>query len=147
MSDSKQKMLEIKYVEGNLFNSQDALAHCVSLDFKMGAGIALAFHKIFGQVEKLKSQVKSWPGLGILEHKSRSIFYLVTKEKFYQKPTYEAMEACLKLLQQQIVLRKISKLSIPFLGCGLDKLDWTRVEEMIKDVFKETDIEITVYYL
>lgn len=147
MSDSKQKMLEIKYVEGNLFQSQDALAHCVSLDFKMGAGIALAFRKIFGQVEELKSQVKSCPGLGTIKHSSRSIFYLVTKEKFYQKPTYATLEACLKLLQQQVLVKKISKLSIPFLGCGLDKLDWSRVEAMIKDVFKETDIEITVYYI
>jgi hypothetical protein len=33
---------------------------------------------------------------------------------------------------------------MPIIGCGLDRLQWDKVSEIIKDVFKDTDIEILV---
>lgn len=41
----------------------------------------------------------------------------------------------------------ITKLAMPGIGSGLDKLDWVKVEDMIKDVFGDMDIEIVVYVL
>jgi O-acetyl-ADP-ribose deacetylase (regulator of RNase III) len=41
----------------------------------------------------------------------------------------------------------ITKLAMPRIGAGLDKLDWEQVKEVIEDVFEDTDIEITVYVL
>ena len=33
------------------------------------------------------------------------------------------------------------------IGCGLDRLQWSKVSEMLEQVFKHTDISITVYSL
>jgi len=36
---------------------------------------------------------------------------------------------------------------MPRIGCGLDKLKWDRVVAMIREVFADVDMAITVYYL
>ena len=37
--------------------------------------------------------------------------------------------------------------AMPRIGCGLDKLSWDRVSDMIQGVFRDLDMTITVYYL
>lgn len=48
----------MKCVKGDLFSCPptDALAHCISEDCRMGAGIAVLFKKKFGGVEELLGQ-------------------------------------------------------------------------------------------
>ena len=41
----------------------------------------------------------------------------------------------------------VQELAMPRIGCGLDRLDWNVVKKMIKDIFKNDDIKITIYYL
>ena len=41
----------------------------------------------------------------------------------------------------------ITKLAMPLIGCGLDKLEWNRVKDVIEDVFDDTDVEILICYL
>ena len=41
----------------------------------------------------------------------------------------------------------VKELCMPRIGSGLDKLDWGRVTAMIASVFKDVDMNITVYYL
>ena len=36
------------------------------------------------------------------------------------------------------------KIAMPQIGCGLDRLKWKDVSDVIKDVFADTDIEILV---
>ncbi len=38
----------------------------------------------------------------------------------------------------------ITKLAIPKIGCGLDRLQWNVVEPIIKGVFSDLNIEIIV---
>ena len=42
---------------------------------------------------------------------------------------------------------KIKKLAMPIIGCGLDKLEWSKVKDLIIQVFKNMDIEILICYL
>lgn len=42
---------------------------------------------------------------------------------------------------------KITQLAIPRLGCGLDRLDWSRVKNILIDVFKTANVNITVFEL
>lgn len=51
----------VNYVTGNLFSCpvDEALAHCISEDCRMGAGIAVMFKKEFKGVEELKEQSES----------------------------------------------------------------------------------------
>lgn len=49
---------KLQYVKGDLFScpSTHSLAHCISMDCRMGAGIAVLFKKKFEGVEELLEQ-------------------------------------------------------------------------------------------
>lgn len=51
-------VFQIKCVKGDLFScpQTDSLAHCISEDCRMGAGIAVLFKKKFGGVQELLDQ-------------------------------------------------------------------------------------------
>ena len=40
----------------------------------------------------------------------------------------------------------IDRIAMPRIGCGLDRLKWPLVRALIKDVFRDEDIEILVCY-
>jgi len=136
---------EVKEIKGDLFTSPDSLAHCVSKDLKMGAGIAVIFKKKFGQVEELMSQNPQVGGLVLLKEEDRTIFYLVTKEKYWYKPTYKSLESSLVALNKELEKRNIFKLSIPRIGCGLDNLNWEKVKIIIGKTLPK--IIVNVYHL
>jgi len=140
-------VFSLKEVKGDLFDSQASLAHCVSADFKMGAGIAKAFRKNFRDVDVLLAQKQGVPGLGVLHLKGRFVYYLVTKEKYWHKPTYVSLEGSLKLLLAHVKKHEVKELAMPRIGCGLDKLDWDKVKKLLEEVFKDSGVSITVYYL
>ena len=57
------------------------------------------------------------------------------------------LEKSLEELKKLCYRLKIDKLSMPRIGCGLDRLNWSLVKEMIEEVFEDSGIDITVYYL
>ncbi|XP_063404826.1 ADP-ribose glycohydrolase OARD1-like isoform X1 [Mytilus trossulus] len=135
--------------KGDLFGcpETDALAHCVSEDLRMGKGIAVLFKKKFGGVGELMSQGKKTGKVAVKIKKNRFIFYLITKPKGPGKPSYASMGSCLKDLKKQCIENNIHNLSMPKIGCGLDRLDWDKVTDMIYEIFSDTNIHITAYYL
>jgi len=142
MSLPINNIIEIK---GNLFDSKNSLAHCVSKDLKMGAGIAVIFKKSFGHVDELMEQTPFVGGVVSLKTGERHIFYLITKERYWHKPTYEALESSLITLSKELKEKNIKSLSIPRIGCGLDGLNWKKVKTMIEKIL--VDVETKVYYL
>jgi len=81
------------------------LAHCISADFGMGAGIVIQFNKRFNMKKKLQQNYLGYldfyrnldtPGDCILEGR---VFNLITKERYYQKPTLESMENALIVMR------------------------------------------------
>lgn len=140
----------ITEIRGDLFSANTSLAHCVSKDFKMGAGIAYEFKKRFDNVEKLKlwSNNHNVGDVAVIQiDNNKFIFYLVTKNFYYQKPTYQTLELSLLCLKSKCIDLNIKKLSIPKIGCGLDKLNWKLVKKKIEDIFNDTNIDIDCYYL
>ena len=53
----------------------------------------------------------------------------------------------LRKLLYECEIRDIKKLAMPKIGCGLDGLNWERVSQMIREIFEDTDIQITIYYI
>ena len=136
----------MKIIKGDLFtNEKDSLAHCVSKDLHMGKGIAVQFKKRFGRVQELKSQKPTVGDVVFLKDNDRYIYYLVTKERYYYKPTLATLKNSLINLKKLIEMHNVKSLAIPKIGCGLDKLEWSKVSELIQNIF--TDGEITVYTL
>jgi O-acetyl-ADP-ribose deacetylase (regulator of RNase III) len=111
----------------------------------MGAGIARQFRELFPEIANYCLAQKPVVGLAVkYQTNNRIIFNLVTKNRYYEKPTYHALEKSLAHMKSQILSQGITKLAMPLIGCGLDKLVWSKVAQIIRDTFEETDIEILI---
>lgn len=134
---------------GDLFSCppDQALAHCISQDCHMGAGIAVLFKDKFKGVGELKHQNKQPGQCAVLTRDGRFIYYLVTKTQASQKPTYENLRNSLEDLKSHCLHNQVTKISMPRIGCGLDRLQWDKVADILEQLFKQTDITITVYSL
>ncbi|XP_014103045.3 ADP-ribose glycohydrolase OARD1-like [Bactrocera oleae] len=143
-ADSKFKLIE---VEGDLFGAPEthSLAHCVGADFAMGAGIAVKFKQIYGQVDKLLAQGVQSGGVAVLQDKERYIYYLVTKPQSWGSPTYDSLRASLVAMREHMRKNKVQKLAIPRIGCGIDGLEWDKVSAELCKVFGDEELEIVVY--
>lgn len=86
-------------------------------------------------------------GCAVLSVKDRFIYYLVTKDRTGGGcyPTYSALESSLKAMREHIIKNGVKQLAMPTIGCGLDRLQWDKVEGMLRDIFQNDDIIISVY--
>ena len=126
------------------------LAHCIGADFGMGQGIVVEFNKRFDMKRKLQSKypdhINQWTHMKwsyncILEGR---VFNLITKERYFHKPTYDSLRGAVQMMQTIAFTKGITKIAMPIIGCGLDKLQWDKVSKIIKEVFANTDVEILV---
>lgn len=145
--DSSQA--NITYIKGNIFSTPEdvSFAHCVSKDLKMGKGIAAQFKNIFGNIYVLEKQNRKVGEVAYLSLEDRFIFNLITKDRYFNKPTYESLRMSLTNLRLLCEHYNITKLAMPKIGCGLDRLHWPLVENIIKSIFANSKIQISIYYL
>ncbi|CAG7826786.1 unnamed protein product [Allacma fusca] len=129
-----------------------ALAHCVSADFEMSAGVAKQITRKFGSKDDLKGRGASvWEIVEIKKTGKLSgkkvenyVLYMVTKERYNHKPTERDFLITLKNLVVKCKELNIGKLAIPRLGCGRDKLNWDLVRHSIIEFFKKSHITVRV---
>lgn len=151
--------MEYREQKMNLFDVDKSytLCHCISKDCELGKGIARVFAKEYPRMKPfLKDAVKflhytvgdaiRYDDGNPLKHK-HNVINLITKEKYWHKPTYHTLK--LALFSCKVICKDmgITKLAMPYIGCGLDRLKWEKVREIIKGIFDDTDIEILVCYL
>lgn len=142
--------MEYKLIQDDVFNHKDCYyAHCISRDYALGAGIAVEFDKRYGMRNRLLKLAEEKPET--LDEKCievENVFNLITKEKYWQIPSYNSLEESLLEMKEKLSKNKnIKKLVMPKIGCGLDRLSWDKVEPMVQEIFKDLDIEIVVCYL
>lgn len=122
------------------------LAHCIASDLKMSAGIAVQFQKKFNLRGKILKTGKE------LKHPTciltGRVFNLITKERSQGKPTIESLAHTIRWMVSIAILdKKITKIAMPKIGCGLDRLRWPTVRDIIQNQFKNTNIEIMICHL
>ena len=107
------------------------------------------FKTQFGRVDELKRQSQVTGGMAFLHvsNPDRFIYYLVTKPAYFKKPTYGTLESSLKAMRDHMIANNVSRLSMPLIGCGLDRLKWDSVKTILRQVFEGCDVHITVYKL
>lgn len=120
------------------------IAHCISGDFSLGAGLAKAINENYNMAEKLNffyiHSFNCWKALLV-----DNVFNLVVKNEIAEKASYDSLKTTLYDMEKQMKYLKINKLAIPKLGCGKEGLVWTQVEKIIKEVFDTySDLEILV---
>lgn len=136
----------------DLFSVPDnyCLAHCISADFGMGRGIVVEFNRQYDMKRKLQKKFPDYcarfhcdriGGDCILEGR---VLNLITKERYYQKPTYASLKRALQKMKEICIREGITQIAMPTIGCGLDRLEWDKVSAIIKEVFADTNIEILV---
>ena len=86
-------------------------------------------------------------GVAVLRRGKRFIYYLITKEKYWNKPTYETLGSSLRAMKEHCDANNITTVSMPRIGCGLDGLQWSKVSDQIRDIFGSSNITVTVYTL
>lgn len=136
---------------GDLFDEEIlqnyTLCHCISSDFALGAGIAKAFAALGVKKELCEKYPKQWQGRGyclITETNGITVGNLVTKQRYFHKPTLETLNQALDDFRTQALGSGVQRIAMPKIGCGLDKLDWEEVRKIIQDVFGDTYFDISV---
>lgn len=120
------------------------LAHCISADFALGAGIAKTFDEVYNMRFKLFREYGDYIYEGGDALLIDNTFNLVTKPKCYHKPRYEAVRKALETMRDIMDMNATTKLAMPKIAAGLDRLDWNEVYNIICEVFENTDVEILI---
>lgn len=131
------------------------LVQCVSADLEMGAGIATEFNRRYDVKNRAKAMFPNGfqnklgniggfflPARNAMEP---DIYCLVTKEKYFEKPTYRTMQLALKQMCIDHILTGVAKyglIAMPAIGCGLDQLNINRVIQQLVDIFLTTNVQI-----
>lgn len=141
--------MNLNIIRGDLFTASTPYVHCISADCALGAGIARQIELIYHVKAKLQKKqyaiedyFKRHGGVAV---KTDNIINLVTKARYSDKPTYQTLEQALQSLKRMCSKFDITDLSMPAIGCGLDRLDFSQVKSIISDVFSDTDVNITIY--
>lgn len=131
------------------------ILHCISADKVMGAGIAKPLQDTFrireNWPQKLPKRLIGWDNNGYSVFVScgdQLIGNLITKENYWNKPTYTTFWEALNDAAQTLNSLHLegfdvpNKIVMPRIGCGLDKLKWEKVRPMIETVFGSYDVVV-----
>lgn len=151
------KIIEVK---GDLFKEpfekdSDIYVHCISQDFAMGAGIAKTFSQKFPQfIENRKEMMREYnhknpyKRIYVAICNGTKIVNLVTKAKYWMKPTMTSLELSLWNLRKFVEDNPdVKRVLMPRIGSGLDRLKWEEVKTVILENLEDLDIEVKVFYL
>ena len=89
----------------------------------MGKGLASTIACCYPELQELrKLPINTFPPGSLVtyfdQQHQRFIYNLVTKRRFFQKPTYETLELSLHALKRPLKRHNIHELAIPKLECG-----------------------------
>ncbi|XP_046688850.1 uncharacterized protein LOC124374729 [Homalodisca vitripennis] len=117
------------------------LAHTVSRDFQMSAGVAVVFRKKFGrpQMSDLIFQNLAYQQV----NEGLSVYSLVTKEMYYGKPTNEEYDTAFQQLKIDFQTRGLKVLICSAMGCVRDLIQPQHFVDRISEFQKATGA--TVY--
>jgi hypothetical protein len=95
-------------------------------------GITGAFRQRYGnQLSQIQAQKKTVGQVASVPTQQRYVFYMITRQKSYNKPNYADIEMCLVELRKACEKLGVYQLALPrVLGAGLEGLQ----EKYIKDV-------------
>lgn len=130
-----------------------SVAHCISADAKMNAGIAplivhdymLSRREVAEQDPRVGETVKTPMKSG---DKGRFVLHMVTKPLYYRKPTHATLTSAVESLRTVCIRDHIRDVMMPRVACGLDGMAWNEVHGILCDVFaNEARVNVTVCLL
>ena len=100
-------------IQGDVLQSTDSIAHCISANFKLGAGTARSIKRRFLTQYPDKEAIPSeviWPQL-IAEYQ-RFVYELITKARYFHKPTYKALRTSLETMQRHAESNNVQRINL-----------------------------------
>ena len=134
--------------DGNLFNCPHnySMAHCISADAKMSKGIALQFVDNFPTLVSLRNKENRIGTAIAICVGTRIVYSLVTKPRFWMKPSVNTLERCLKSMLDHAIAHGIKDICVPKLASGCDKLNFDdAVMPVLEKVFGDQPVNLHVY--
>ncbi|MCK5241327.1 macro domain-containing protein [bacterium] len=132
----------IEFEKGNILDANtEAIVNTVNTVGIMGKGIALQFKKAFPENYEAYKEACEAKKVKIgkmfiyephLACGPRYIINFPTKSHWKAKSRIEDIDSGLEALAQEVILRNISSIAIPPLGCGLGGLRWSEVKPRIE---------------
>ena len=141
---------KIQILNGNdetFFLANTTIAHCISADAKMSKRFAeKANHRVNGLREHCQNAKHiAGSALPYWDPESNSFIYnLVTKSKFFKKSTPDNLRISLEVMWGHALFNNFTNTSLPKIGCGPEKLQWTDVSKLIQDTFIYSGIQIQI---
>lgn len=119
-----------------------SLAHGFSANLHDDRGLATVFRRKFGRLPELRDQLPV-PGKTLqFPDGFRSIFYLITKNKFQDRATYQHVWEALHSLREQALESDVKKIAMPKIESH--SMNWRIIRSMLETIFKDTDIQVMV---
>lgn len=128
------------------------LAHCITADCSLGAGVAKKMDEVFNMKEKLITSydyLSADLGFELSDYVGRvltidNVYNLILKKHPQKKAKYKKLRACLEDMKDEMEANLVTKVAMPKIGCGHEGLEWDKVREIIEEVFEDTNAEILV---
>lgn len=139
--------MELKFRKRDILNAPQGyyLAHAVSADLSLGAGVAKQLDRVYN----LKDKLVRWhsnPNVGDCLTVD-NVFNLVDKKSRYDKVDIDGLRTCFESMRNTAVALGVKKIAMPKIGCGCDDLDWEDVKEILIRTFWNLDIDFLVCVL
>ena len=117
----------IQLSDGDIFNclTTENLAYCVRRDCSIGAGMVTLFEAKVAGVKDLLSHTRKAGDCVVLKRGNRFVYCLVTKDSTLQRSMCTSLEA----MRNHCIAHGITKVSVPWNGCGLETLNWGKGAE------------------
>ena len=141
----------LNYIEGNLLDADCPIVHCVNAQGRMASGVAKAIRAKYPQVYEDYMQDDLLLGNVIVSYEWHDIkVFSVVGQKYYgydgkRYVSYEALKEGFAKIRGLCLWHNIPKIAMPLIGAGLAGGDWDTIEDIIKTVF--TDVDVDIYKL
>ena len=154
----REEVRDLFEVNSNLAAGEEpyCLAHCISADFGMFGGVVVGFNERWNMKNKLISQYHDLQEKFLLEGSqvipievedgsvNTTVYNLITKQMVSHLPNYKSVVKALIILKEKMKKDNKNRLALPKIGCGIDRLEWYVMSELIKAIFSDTDVDILV---
>lgn len=141
--------MRIIHIHGNILccPSNMSIAHCVSNDGKMGAGLALTLNREFHLKNDFLKAPRAVGSVVALRRGDRFIVNLISKERYFHLPTLQDIEETFRNMKRFLIFNEIHDIAVPELGCGLDRCNLKEIIKILEKVFKNDPLNIYMHHL
>lgn len=146
----------IKTIKGDLLNAtEDAIGHGCNCRKTMGSGVAKAIRDKWPMVYEADKEYNDFDGrnrigsFSTVRVDGKQVYNIYTQVDYLPRNVdhfqYEGFRIGLAKVLKDMKNHNLKTLALPKIGAGLAGGDWTKIEQIIKEVSDAAGLDVTVY--